>query len=230
VSSLRETATECTGESTPVSVLEDVFDYQLGPDRPLSLGDQLDRVRGQSFGINVIGVCPESFSTADVRDIEEAIQEARDLFAQVGVGIRAVEWYRIDAGDANGHCELGDDGSPIAEARALTNDWTIDNDLMDLFVVRNFTGRGGRSAIDGDCDKSTGSCESGMSGSVVELISPAATMGILMAHELGHYFGLEHTSRTNNFMNPTVGTANTGITTSQGSVVRGKDCFTEEVC
>jgi hypothetical protein len=230
VPSLRSVATDCRGASPPFAAKEDLFDYRFGTTRSLSVRDQLGRVRGQSFGVNVILVCRESFDAGDIRQVAGAVQEARDLFAQKGIGIREVEWYQVPKSEANGHCGIGVGGPSHGEAKALTQDWTVDNDLMDLFVVQTVTEKDGWSAIDGECDKQTGGCKSQMSGSVLELFEPTTTMGILMAHELGHYFGLEHTSRTNNFMNGTVSPSHTNITTAQSEVIKHKDCFTTEAC
>jgi hypothetical protein len=230
VSSLRAAAEDCLGESPPFGARRDLLGYVLQPDRSLSVRDQLGRVRGQSFGVNVILVCRESFGAGDIRQIAGAVQEARDLFAQKGIAIREVEWYEIPTAEANGHCGIGVGGSSHGEATALTQDWTVPNDLMDLFVVQTVTEKDGWSAIDGECDKQTGRCTSQMSGSVLELFDPTAAMGILMAHELGHYFGLEHTSRTNNFMNSSVTPSHTNITTAQSEVIKQKDCFTTEAC
>lgn len=226
--SLKQTAEQCLSETPDMTVLRDVFGYARGAPERLSVKRQLDLVEGQSFGINLIVVCPGRFNSSDYGDIEAAVQTARDLYAQRDVGIRAIEWYHVDASDANGHCVLGDDGSSNGEAKALTQDWTVDNDFMDTFIVSSISPKDGWSAIDGQCDKQSGGCE--MSGSVVEMVNNSTVMGILLAHELGHYFGLEHTDRTNNFMNDTVGTNNTNITSGQASTIKNKDCFTSEVC
>lgn len=226
--SLKQTASRCFSTTPDMTVLEDVFGYDYGAPAQLSLHHQLDLVQGQSFGINIIVVCPSNFSTENFRTVEAAIQEARDLFAQRDVGLREIEYYHVLDQDANGHCDLGDDGTDNGEARALTQDWTVDNDFLDVFLVDDIMPAEGISAVDGPCSKQ--SAVGGMSGSTVELLGNATVMGIILAHELGHYFGLSHTSRTNNFMNPTVGTANTGITSGQPQTIKNKDCFTEDVC
>lgn len=227
--SLKQTAKQCLSETPDMSVLTNVFGYGRGAPEKLSVKRQLELVQGQSFGINIIVVCPGSFSSADYRKIEEAVQVARDLFAQRDIGLRGVERYHVESGDANGHCVLGDDGSSNSEAQALTQDWTVDNDFMDAFLVRTITGStAGWSAVDGQCDKQSAGCE--MSGSVFEVLNNSTVMGIILAHELGHYFGLEHNSSTNNFMNASVGPSNTNITNGQANTIKGKDCFTTEVC
>lgn len=226
--SLKQTASQCLSTTPDMTVLQDVFDYDFGAPERLSLQRQLGLVRGQSFGVNIIAVCPSNFSTADRRTLEAAIQQARDLFAQRDIGLRGIERYHVTAQDANGHCNLGDDGASNAEARALTQDFTVPNDYLDLFVVNNINPKAGWSAVNGPCDKQHFCCA--MSGSVVEMLSGATVLGNIIAHELGHYFGLNHTNATNNFMNDTVGPANTNISSGQAQTIKGKDCFTEDVC
>ena len=63
-----------------------------------------------------------------------------------------------------------------------------------------------------------------MNGSVIELQSSQAVTGVIMAHELGHYLGLSHTSAANNVMNPTVSASTTLLSGSQGNTMKGH-CF-----
>jgi hypothetical protein len=132
--------------------------------------------------------------------------------------IATIETYVISASDAGGYTTINSDD----EAEDLTEDWTVRNSAVDMFVVRSYVGSvAGLSPVDGPCDKSA----KGMNGVVVELLGSQALTGVIMAHELGHYLGLPHTNSTNNLMNPSVGTANTVVTTSQGNTMKQFPCF-----
>jgi hypothetical protein len=63
-----------------------------------------------------------------------------------------------------------------------------------------------------------------MNGLVVELQSSQQLLGIIMAHELGHYLGLKHTDKPNNVMNDTAGLAHTVLLANQASTIKSH-CF-----
>lgn len=75
-----------------------------------------------------------------------------------------------------------------AEARDLTDDWTVANNAPDLFVVRVTNGADGWAPVIGPCNKNA----KGMTGAVVSLNGSAANSGDTFAHEMGHYLGLSH--------------------------------------
>lgn len=232
MASINTVLDQCLGVDSPGSVVRDLFDLRRGVQLELSVKRQLGLVRGDAFGINAIVVCPDSFTAADYDEIEFAIQGARDIYDGVGVGIDTVEWYSVPASDNTSQCTLGDDEDDLAEARELSNDYTVDNDHLDVFFVRSIVGStAGWSAVDGPCSKDSFlGLGFGMSGSVVELVGAPAITAVILAHELGHYFGLEHASLSGNFMRGTSGTNNTGITTGQGATVKDKTCFVTEDC
>ena len=68
------------------------------------------------------------------------------------------------------------------EAEALTDEWTVPNNAVDVFAVKLYVGStAGLSPVPGPCDKDA----KGMDGTVVELIG--GTTGLVLAHEVGHY-------------------------------------------
>lgn len=225
--SLKRTAEQCLSETPDMTVLRDVFGYTRGPPETLSVKRQLELVRGQTLGINPILVAPGDFSDGDREDIEYAIQFMRDIYAKVDVGIRKLNWKYIpeDHPDFNGSHEVIDSGD---EAQSLTDDWRVDDDFIDMFVVRAANGGAGWSAVDGACDKKA---KNSLTGCVVSLNGGQDYIGNTFAHEVAHYLGLEHVSNSSNFIgNNGASNANTGITSSQGATLKGKDCFVKDVC
>jgi hypothetical protein len=230
MTSLKSFTSQCLGISQPSSVVRDVFSLNRGLQRPVSLRRQMELARGDSFGINAIAVCPDSFTDDDWDEMEFAIQAARDIYDDVGIGIRDVQYWSVPAADNPSQCTLGDDDDDLAESRELSNDYTVDNDYLDVFFVRWLVGgTAGWSAVDGPCSKDS-VLGFNMSGSVVELLGAPAVTAVVLAHEMGHYFGLDHTTLSNNFMRASVGAGDTNITSGQGNVVRDKTCFVGEVC
>lgn len=118
------------------------------------------------------------------------------------------------------------------EADDLRDDWSAPSQhdhRIDVFFVESFSGDacasglGGFSPIDGPSGK--GGDNSGVVIDVKDLNVLTSSwgeqvMGIIIAHEIGHYLGLEHTSASNNFMNATVGSNSTSITYGQWKTMR----------
>jgi hypothetical protein len=142
---------------------------------------------GWNLDINLILVVPEHFSQADFEDIHGGLEITRKIYASAGIRLRGVKWYQISAGAAGGY-EVIDSNS---EAEDLTSDWTVPNHSIDVFVVRVLNGNDGESGISpvgGPCDKD----KKGMNGAVVSLNGNVSDTGQILAHEIGHYLGLDH--------------------------------------
>jgi hypothetical protein len=177
--------------STTFSVVKDFFGYKRPPPRPLSLLNQIKLLKGNHIHLNVIlvGIYDPLDTPGGIarrNNISAAIQTARDIFATVQIGIARILYYDIPTDRANGHEIIDND----AEAKALTSEWTIYNDGIDVFFVRDYTSDDtlGLSAVDGPTNKND-ACR--MTGSVVSLEDPLST-GQTLAHELGHYLRLPH--------------------------------------
>ncbi len=118
------------------------------------------------------------------------------------------------------------------EADDMRDDWSAPSEYdnyIDIFFVESFSGDpcasslGGFSPVDGPTSK--GGDDSGVVIDVKDLnILSSSTgeqiLGIVIAHEVGHYLDLEHTSASNNFMQSTVGVSNTNITYDQWKTMR----------
>jgi len=166
--------------------------------------------------MNMIRVGAEQFTFADLQEIDAAVQNTRNMYAQVSLAVGRVLHWQISNAEANGYDDIGSDD----EASDLTDDWTVPNDALDIFLVLTYAGSTiGLSAVDGSCNKDA----KGMDGSVVAIEGSANTTGFVLAHEAGHYLGLSHVNDGTNLMNPTVPNGGS-LTSSQGSNMRDH-CF-----
>ena len=160
-------------------------------------------------------------SRDDVTKIQYAIQVARDLYAQVNLGIRRLNWQRIPFADANGYVNLADGG----EAEDLTDDWNGVGGGLDVFWVQSIGDAGGWSNTEGPCDKDS---KDGRTGAVLEVSGGRRFTGILLGHEVGHYLGLSHATTKTNMMGADanddgigeIDGNSTAITASQGTTMR----------
>jgi hypothetical protein len=223
VESIRALA-RCINLTNPdnFSVVRDFFGYQTGAPTDLSLLQQVRRVKRRHIHLNLIRVGSESFTNAEEREIDAAVQATREFYDQVNLGIGRVEHFFITTADANGRDNIDND----AEAVALTDAFTVPNDAFDVFFVLTYAGATiGLSAVDGPCNKNA----AGMDGSVVAIEGDTNTTGFVLGHEVGHYLGLDHV--TDDSTNLMFGTVPNGgnLTSSQGDNMRDH-CFVDPSC
>ncbi len=185
----------CAGIDTggSVSVLRRCFGFQQGrvPTDPVDnasvsvLGFMNDLQR-QHFHYNVIRVGVDNFTANEFNRIDYAIYRTRLIYRSVGIGVGRVEHYDITAADANGRDDIGS----ANEATALTQEWTVPNNGLDVFVVDNISANFvGISNIDGPCNKDANERNGVIGGEVNRGDDPFART---FAHEIGHYLGLSH--------------------------------------
>lgn len=170
-----------------------------------------------AISINIIRVGSDQFTSTDLATIDSAVTVMRNTYATVGITLRRVERWIITTAQARGR-DIIDSNS---EAEALTDEWTVPNNNVDVFFVRLYVGSvAGLSPVGGPCNKDA----KGMDGAVVELIG--STTGQVLAHEVGHYLGLSHvTGDSTNLMFPSVPNGG-GLTTAQGNTMK-THCFIE---
>ena len=224
--SIRSTANSCLGvNSGTISVREDVFGYIWGPmDRTLSVKNHLDLIKDDAFNLSAILVAHEpdftgAFTSDDTIRMQTAIDLMRELYAQVGVGVRKIYWQYIPMDQANGYSVVN-----ASEATQLTEDWSGANDGIDLFFVTTITDAGGWSKTNGSCDKDV----AGRTGAIVELSNNNSFWGILIAHEVGHYLGLSHAGDITNVMGDdsdgdgigSIDTTSIELTNTQGNTMK----------
>lgn len=188
-----------TGRS--VSVLGDLFGFirarvpaetDTTVTAQVSLLSHIRGVQGQHIHLNVIRVGFDAIA-GDASAQEEALEKldyalyrTRNIYRTVNVGVGRVLHRLITAADAKGADDLGSE----AECDELIADWSVPNDGVDAFVVRNISGDfvGKASSIPGECDK-----EAKNDGLVAgEIGRRSESFSRTFAHEIGHHLGLEH--------------------------------------
>lgn len=164
-------------------------DPEAGVTSSVSLLQQVRSLQGRHAHLNVIAVGFDGIAAGD-RDeafekLDYAIYRVRNIYRQVSLGVGRVEHYAISSADSNGRDDLGSED----EADQLSDEWSVPNDGIDVFVVRNIDSDFvGISPIKGSCDKdaSNDGLVGGEIGRAVEGVART------FAHELGHFLGLRH--------------------------------------
>lgn len=245
--SVRDIAADTLGATGDLSVDSDVYGYVFrdtdgslfgalaggdtlpgtGQATTRSLKSHLRAVSGRAFDLVPILVDHENdfsgvISRDDVTKIQYAIQVQRDIYAQQNLGVRRLVWSFISATDAGGYATITD----RAEAQDLTEDWNGPDGGIDAFFVQSIGDAGGWSNTPGSCDKDD---KNDLSGAVLEVSGSRRFTGVLLAHEVGHYLGLQHANSGTNLMGVDsngdgigeINSNSTGLTSSQGSTIRG---------
>jgi hypothetical protein len=131
----------------------------------------------------------------DVTKTQYGLPVAGDLYAQVDFGIRKIVWWRIPMANVNGYVKL--DGESKAED--LTHDHSGPPGGIDVFLVQTIDGNGGLGPArpPGPFNKDR---NLQLTGVLVALSSDRQWAGQTIAHEFGHYLGLDHTTTITNLM------------------------------
>jgi hypothetical protein len=158
-------------------------------------------VQGQHIHINVIRVGFDSMTGATLdaafANLDYAIYRIRNIYRPQSLGIGRVEHYFINQADANGRDNIGSND----EANALWNEWSVQNDGLDVFVVLSISGFLGLSPVEGTCDKSDKD-DGSLGGHITR---PPEGLSRTFAHEVGHFLGLEHNHGDNDCPSTTAG-------------------------
>jgi hypothetical protein len=199
-----------------VSVTFDIPNYPL-EGRTSVITDSTSWKPKLGPGINIIKVGFEDFTPANNQMVLDCLRITREIYEQVDFTLGPVDFWIINNANAGNYRVINSE----SEAEDLTQDWTVRNDKLDVFVVRAMIGADGWSAVDGPCDKDA----KGFNGAVVSLNGSTANAGNTFAHEIGHYLGLDHIADPTNFIgNNGDSDSNTGIEVWQYKTMRNH-CF-----
>lgn len=220
MASLRASAA-CIGiTDSPISVRHDYFG-QLRTSVTVSLLEQMNRLRNRHIHLNCIRVGSDQFTGADFNEVDRAVKRIRDLYAAASIGVGRIQHFVISTADARARDVINSDD----EAETLTDEWTVPNDSLDIFFVRMYVGStAGLSRVDGPCNKDA----KGMDGSVVEMNTGGGVSDFSLAHEAGHYLGLNHRNNPTALMNPII--PNGGQITNAEAANMRDHCFMKPGC
>ena len=182
MASLRNAA-QCIGLSGEISILKDFYGYWTKVPLSFSLLAQVRLLQGKHIHLNLIRTA--AFDVSKQKEIDFGLQTMRNIYATVNVGVGRIRRFIIPPGH-----EVIDDTS---EAQDLWNEFNGPNGAIDVFLARIITGdSAGKSPTPGSCDKDS----KDDSGCVIAVEDNAdglgLTLGQAIAHEVGHYLGLEH--------------------------------------
>lgn len=245
----------CIGANTSgsISVLFDFFGFFRGrvpadPDTSVtaqvSLLDLMNSLQGKHVHLNIIRVGIDTFTddpssdSDELDEIDYSIYKVRNVYRQVNLGVGRILHWDVTVAQADGKHDIGSDD----EAEELTDDWSVDNDGIDVFMVKNISTSDfiGLSPVEGPCDKDDKDMNGVLGG---EVSRTAEGIARTFAHEIGHYLGLEHNHDDDECPDTTAGRDNlmaqTGcansirdsvvLSSSQGSTMRSH-CFVKDGC
>jgi len=158
------------------------------------------------FGLNITRVGAEGFSASDYTKLYQAVDVCRTICERRDVTFD-VDRRNITNAQAGGFTVITSE----SEARDLFEQWSgPDNNFIDVFIVHSISGTG-FDGLAGDIPGPTSHAgrKSGVVADKSGLNVPY--LGMLIAHEVGHYLGLVHVSEAGNLMLSNSGTTDTKL-------------------
>lgn len=160
-----------------------------------------------SYGVNIIKV--GDFGASEHVDLYDAVDALRQIYERRDITLRGVDRRRITAAEAGGYTMLDSE----TEFRDMLEDWSVPNNFIDIFVVRQFNwggfngyagGEPGPAAKGGRTDGVAADRTGYIDASGTDRLN-VTTLSQLIGHEVGHYLGLPHQETANNLMRGNTG-------------------------
>ena len=237
--SLRDAAS-AIGVSGGFSVVHDFLRFMEGvPDRNVSLRAHLGGMLGPHFTLNMIRISDEDFTGADRVNIDIAIQDTRDIYAQVGVGVN-IDHLHVDREDADGFRVITRESRGKKLLRRFRGPGRRNLDVLLVLVLQIPAGGGYALGMAARRDSPT-ECKDkdrlGQRGVAIGMnlalygFSPFGSaagrrartvLGVTLAHEVGHLLmGGDHAGDIDNLMSGKTGGAD-DLTPGQGDTIRSR--------
>ena len=156
-----------------------------------------------AYGVNIIKV--GDFTAQEGVDLYSAVDITRQIYERRSITFRSVLRKIIHDADAGSYRIINSE----AECYDLFRNWSVPNDYIDVYVCQDFLWGGtldgfsggipGPAAKGGDRDGVAVDKTGFTDGSGVKRLK-ISYLGMLIAHEVGHYLGLPHLQETGNLM------------------------------
>ena len=210
--SLRSMA-QCAGVSGNFSLLQNFFGYRHGQPRfsingnglPVSTLHQVKALQGKHINLDIILVGGDAFLPDHLYAIDYSLYKTREIYATVGLGIGRISYSLITVAEADGLHQVSDDKDTKKLRRKYRGPH---DDALDVFIVLDFNLEEdgvnllGIARIDVSDNKDAYHADGVVMGVRYGGGSDlgAVFMGPVLAHEVGHCLGLEHSETPGNLM------------------------------
>lgn len=158
------------------------------------------------FGLNIIRVGDELYSPEEYADLYDAVELAQSMYEQIAITF-AVERLNLPVAWAEPFLTI----TSMSEVRVLRYLFSgPDNDYVDVFIVPSLLRAGflGTSPMPGPTSHSgwrsgvaVDRMSAGIHGRPIGRLN-VETLASAIAHEVGHYLGIDHLDEEGNVMRP----------------------------